>query len=621
MSGFTIYKYIQLNYPQQPKSVDRLIISAYIKKNKLTVKNNALIKEYLIHETELDDRKKLEEFIELINKYFSKFDLETLVELFEFVISPADRVVTGAVYTPKEVREYIVSQIFSYKCQINANWRAVDIACGCGSFLYTISKYIKKNTKFSYREIFQNNVFGLDIKSYAITRAKLLLSVLAISEGEDCDEFQFNLFTGDALNFDWAKKVESFNKFDCCVGNPPYVCSRKIEAETKKHLINYSVCSSGHPDLYIPFFQIGVELLKPDGVLGYITMNSFFKSLNGRSLREYFQAKRRAMKIIDFGTLQVFKKRSTYTCICLIRNEDSEFVEFNRLSTINELLSEKKIFSIINYSNLNSRSGWNLLSSELINKIESVGTPFSQKFKTRNGIATLKNEIYIFKPVSEDEDFYWVQNGSLYPIEKSICKEIVNPNRLTTQTSISNITEILIFPYEFSDGKAKIFSERFLKKNYPNTYKYLFAKRDALATRDNGNGNYPKWFAFGRTQSLELMRHKLFFPHITPHLPNYIINNDENLFFYNGIALIGNNEHEVLLAKKIMSSRLFWYYLKNTSKPYSSGYISMSKNYLKDFGVANFSTDEEKFILHESNKELLDDFFEKKYNVTLPQDS
>lgn len=613
----SIYKYLQTHYPQQPKAVDKLIISAYFKKNQIIVKNNAFIKKYIIKESKIEDVQKLDGFISLIDKHFAKFDLETLIELFEFVISPADRIVTGAVYTPTIVREYIVNSILLDQQNLTANWKAADIACGCGGFLYTLTKHLKTRTNFSYAEIFQNNIFGLDIKGYAITRTKLLLSTLAVTEGEDVEQFNFNLFVGDALNFIWEENVDRFAKFNCCVGNPPYVCSRRIEARTKKHLTKYSVCSSGHPDLYIPFFQIGLELLKPNGYLGFITMNSFFKSLNGRALREHFQSKQRSFKIIDFGTLQVFKRRSTYTCICLIHNTPSENIEYCRLKSVEELNSSSKNFCAIPYSNLKAYNGWNLRYANLINKVESVGIPFSKKFKTRNGIATLKNEIYIFKPVKQDANIYWLQNGSLYPIEKAICKEIVNPNLLATKSDLSEIRQKFIFPYEFIDGKAKVFTEKKLREEFPLTHQYFVSKKKALASRDKGNGKYPKWFAYGRTQSLEQMKHKLFFPHITPHSPNFIIDDDENLFFYNGIAVIGKNERELLFLRKLMSSRLFWFYLKNTSKPYTSGYISMSKNYIKDFGIYDFSNEEIDYIIQEENKEALDTFIESKYEVSL----
>jgi len=613
----SIYKYLQTNFSQRPKAVDKLIISAFLTKNNLKVQENIFLKTYVIKPSQKNELTQVNDFIALIDKHFQKFDIETLIELFEFVISPSDRIVTGAVYTPTPIREFIVQNVLASENQLTENWTVADIACGCGGFLFTMAKHIKAKTAFTYAQIFRNNIYGLDIKQYAITRTKLLLSTLAISEGEDVEQFKFNLFLGDALNFNWPKAVTTFNEFNCLVGNPPYVSSRKIEARSKKHLAKYEVCTSGHPDLYIPFFQIAIELMKPSGFLGFITMNTFFKSLNGRALRAYFQKKKLSFKIFDFNTVQVFRKRSTYTCICLIQNTASENVEYLKLQSLDELLSSPKAFSIINYSTLKSHNGWNLLAANLINKIEAVGTPFSKKYKTRNGIATLKNEIYIFEPVIQDDDFYWLQNGNLYPIEKEICKEIVNPNFLTSQSDLSKIKQKFIFPYEFVDGKATIFTEARLKEQFPLTLKYLKEKKEILAGRDKGKGKYPKWFAFGRTQSLERMRYKLFFPHITPHSPNYVIDTDENLFFYNGIAVIGESEVELLFLKKLMSSRLFWFYLKHTSKPYTSGYISMSKNYIKDFGIYDFTEDDIVYVLNEQNSDILNLFFEEKYAVHL----
>lgn len=57
------------------------------------------------------------------------------------------------------------------------------------------------------------------------------------------------------------------------------------------------------------FFQIGIENLKSNGILGYITMNTFFKSLNGRLLRKYFQEKKLEFDIIDFGSSQIFASK------------------------------------------------------------------------------------------------------------------------------------------------------------------------------------------------------------------------------------------------------------------------------------------------------------------------
>ena len=59
--------------------------------------------------TQNDNREfeKLQEFVTLIKKVDDDFGFEELLELFEFVISPADKLVNGAIYTPKEIRKYI----------------------------------------------------------------------------------------------------------------------------------------------------------------------------------------------------------------------------------------------------------------------------------------------------------------------------------------------------------------------------------------------------------------------------------------------------------------------------------------------------------------------------------
>lgn len=604
-----ILKYLK-SYSNFTEEVDKLIVSAFIYINCLQFKNNQLLKSYSIPHNELA------EFIQIIRSEVELFDIEKLIELFEFVISPADRIVNGAVYTPLNIREYIIEQTVSTRRETASAIKVADISCGCGGFLLNAAKELKRLTNKPYSEIFKTQIFGLDIQKYSIKRTKLLLSILALSEGEDKQEFEFNLFVGDALDFDWNLALKRFSGFDIILGNPPYVCSRHLSKETKKKLSNWTVCNSGHPDLYIPFFQIGLENLVENGMLGFITMNSFFKSLNGRAIRKYLQEKSLEFKIIDFGTEQVFKSRYTYTCICLIEKKPSSCIQYLKCAGTLDLPFTFKSFNTIQYSALNFHTGWNLQKNDIISKIESTGLPFGHLYKTRNGIATLKNEIYIFNPVDEDEDFYYLQNGSVYPIEKEICRDIVNSNKLTKSDSISKIRQKIIFPYD-EKTKPNIFSESFLKRNFPKTYKYLSHKKDILATRDNGEGEYEQWFAFGRTQSLEKMKFKLFFPHLADKIPNYLISADDSLLFYNGLAIVGESKKDLIIIKKLMESRLFWFYIENTSKPYTSGYFSLSSNYIRNFGVCHLDEEEKTYVINEQNKKALDKFFEFKYDIEM----
>jgi hypothetical protein len=606
-----VFKYLR-SYSTTPIDVDRLIVSAFLKINNVNVKKNTFIKSLIISSGNIKEYENLNNFILVIKSEIPKFDLEALIELFEFVISPSDRIINGAIYTPKNIREYITNQAFQTSKANVSEIKIADISCGCGGFLLSVAKKLRKKTNSSYKTIFKNNIYGLDIQNYSIKRTKILLSVLALSEKEDTN-FTFNLFTDDALTFNWKSHLKNFNGFDMILCNPPYVCAKNLTKETIDKIQKFEVCNSGNADLYIPFFQLGIENLNQNGVLGFITMNSFYKSLNGRNLRQYFKTKSLSFKIIDFGTEQIFKSKNTYTCICIIENRVKNYIKYCKKES--EFLPKReKEFDKIPYSGLNSKSGWNLYDFETISKIESTGIPFGKLFNTRHGIATLKNDIFIFKPVKEDNDYYYLQNGSLFQIEKGICKDIVNTNKLSRAVTLENLKEKVIFPYD-NKNKPSILEEAFVKENYPKAYKYLKQKKKILAGRDKGKGKYEKWFAFGRTHSLDKIENKLFFPKMSDRTPSFVMKSDDNLLFYNGQAVIGHTNKEMVLAKKIMESKIFWYYIKNTSKPYASEYYSFNGNYIKNFGVCDLNEEELDFIINENDKTVLDRFFEEKYDI------
>lgn len=610
-----ILSFLSKNCSSDTSTIDRLFVSAFLKANNINVSNNKFIKSYIINNK--NELQSLESFLEVIQITSVPFSIERLIELYEFVISPVDKVVNGAVYTPERIRKYITDNVFNNYFQNINQLKIGDISCGCGGFLYTVAIKYKYLTGLSYKEIFKNNIYGIDIQPYSIIRTKIILTLLAIIEGEDVDEFIFNLFVGDTLSFNFIQKISNFNGFDIIVGNPPYVCSRHFTQNTKDKLLKWQVCNSGHPDLYIPFFQIGIENLNDNGILGFITMNSFFKSLNGRALREYFQQQSFNFNIIDFGSEQIFKSKNTYTCICIIKKIRSEFISFCRINSQSLFSEELLLSSKVNYSDLDYYKGWNLQDNLTIAKIENTGTPLGQLFKTRHGIATLKNNIFIFRPSGEDSKYYYILiDKTSYPIEKEICRNIINSNKLNSSVCFDHIIEKAIFPYNSSDNPKPI-SEEEMALFYPMTYKYLKKFKQILDGRDKGYGKYEKWYCYGRNQSLEKMKYKLFFPKIVNKSPLCIINTDEKMLFYNGQAIIGKNNEELLFIKKIMESKLFWYYIKTSSKPYSSDYYSLNGNYIKNFGVYNFTEEEKTYIIKENNLKKLNSFIESKYGIEI----
>ena len=610
-------KYLS-QYSTSPLIVDRLIISAFLKINKLEPVENTLLKSYLIYENHGEEYLALKEFSNYILEEVSFFWFEELIELFEFVISPADRIVNGAIYTPQKIREFIVKEALVNNSVLSDLVKISDIACGCGGFLFNAAVLIKEKTGKPYLEILKNNIFGIDIQNYSIERTKLLLSLLALSSGEDEIEYHFNLFQGDSLDFDWSLNINEFKGFDIILGNPPYVCTRNLDDSTKEKIKKWEVSGSGNPDLYIPFFQIAIENLAVNGTLGFITMNSFFKSLNGRDLRLYFESKNLVFNIVDFGAEQIFKSKNTYTCICIIKNENGKLAYHKCLPSE---LKNIKDFNEFDYAEFDWKKGWLLVNDNTvltnIQHIQRTGVPLESLVDIKNGFATLRNDVFVLTPIEEDESYYYVEkNGKYYSVEKAICRKAIKPNAISDEINIEKYIYPLIFPYQKKGSLIKIIDEKKLKNLYPKAYAYLSDFKEVLIKRDKGNRQYAAWYAYGRTQALRLEGYKLFFPYMASH-PIFILSEDEQLLFYNGYALVSKDLKLLRLLKKILSSSVFWYYVQHHSKPYGSDYMALSKNYIRDFGILKLTRLQTNKLLTMEAPEEIDRYLEKLYKIKI----
>lgn len=605
-----IFRYLKKKKLTDPFLVNSLFVSAYVKEKGWVISYCSTIKCLLCCE----DRD-VTDLIHVLKKYGFKFHLEDLIALFEYVISPSDRIVTGAIYTPADVRKRIIRDCLNH-CDDLAHARVADISCGCGGFLMDVAQFIHKKTGKCFAKIFSENIYGIDIQSYSVERTKILLSLLALEYREDSD-FDFNILEADTLDFHSPQWNQQFSQFDIIVGNPPYVCSRNFSNETKEKILRYEVCQSGHPDLYIPFFQIASEMLNEHGVLGYITMNSFLRSVNGRAVRRYFSKKRMCIRIIDFRGYQLFRSKSTYTCLFFLKKGvKSKYVHYMLNKTGN--LFQQGRFTRVAYDKLDDIKGWSLNDHNNMLRLEQTGISIGEYCESRHGIATLNNSVYIFKPISTSAGKYvMMKNGKKYEIETDICRDVVNSNKLNSKVSFDDIIEKVIYPYHLmADGSIKVIDEITMKTRTPSAYAYLMENREILATRDKGKTDkYPAWYAFGRTQSLRMPRYKLFFPKFANKPIHCVLKDDENMLLYNGIAFVSEDERRLQIVKRIMESNIFWEYIQKNSKPYSSGYYSLSGVDVNKFGVPNFTSEEADHLIEIEDKDKIEEMLLKYYNT------
>ena len=607
--------YLRHHAPADERTVNRLFVSAYLEVGGIVTPTNSFLSHFVIRDVDEEYVLLQEVCSRIISDYGNDITLETLVQLFEFVVSPADRIVTGAVYTPKRVRKAIIANCLDDKTDEDLwNLHVADISCGCGGFLMDMALLIHQKTRKSFVDIYRENIYGIDIQPYAIERTKILLSLLALTNGED-DDFCFNLLCRDSLDVkkdDWDRQ---FGNFDVIVGNPPYVCSRNLADETLEKMKRYEVCRTGHPDLYIPFFQIALEMLSDNGRMGYITMNTFLRSVNGRALRFYLSNQGYSISIVDFRGYQIFDSRSTYTCLFFLDKADGTGIIRYAIDE-NGKLSRDVNYNLVPFCVLDNKKGWALNDFETNKAIEAMGIQIKDYCPSRHGIATLSNETYIFRPDKDVEMYFY--HGE-YRIEKEICRDIVNPNKLNTVDDLDTLVEKVIFPYCIEDSRAIVYGPDEMRSRFPETFAYLKSKKEILLSRDKGDiSKYPQWYAFGRTQSLVMPRYKLFFPKFANKALKCVICDAPDLMLYNGLAFVSDNERKLRILKSVIESEIFWNYVKTNGKPYASGYYSLSGVDIKHFGIPEFTSGEEDELLAIDDKNEKEQWLEGKYKYPLP---
>lgn len=611
-----------INLEKDLNILESSLVLSFLKANKYSIETkNISLNQFLLSSQENVSNKILNVF----KKNNLTFEFSDLVSLFELIIPPEEKKINGAHYTPDFIIEAILNESLDVdKINSEEQYYICDASCGTGAFFIKIAKKLNYLKGSSFYDIYKNSLYGVDISEESIKKTRILLTLLAFINGEDHDKFEFNLITANSLSLNWAETFKEVfltkGGFDLVVGNPPYVRSKNIDNKVKESMTKWKSASKGNADLYIPFIELGNKILNNRGRMGYITINTFLHSSNGEKIREYLLDKRLVSKIINFGDLQIFNSATSYTCLLFCTNENNDFISYSLCKEIDNLC--KKLSSNkIKYKTLTS-GPWTLLEKEHvynIKMIESIGIPMGKKYSIRNGIATLRNDIYIHKPISEDRNNYVISyNGKEYLIEKAITKKIVKPNVIKNESDMYDKMEILIFPYaKNSNNKYSVISEEFLCNRFPNTYKFLLDQREELAQRDNGNREYAQWFAFGRDQGINIYGRKLFLPYMAKE-PIAFKCDEPDVLFYCGYCIMCDNDYELDLLKKILTSNLFWYYIKNVSKDYSNGYKSFAKNYIKNFSIPKLDTKTIKLLLNTEDKQEIEKILCTLYKVSVP---
>jgi adenine-specific DNA-methyltransferase len=465
----------------------------------------------------------------------------------------------GVVFTPEWIAEGIVKEVFSGK-RLTGKEKILDAGCGEGIFSIVAAREFSRLTGKKIARVIAENIYAIDISEEHIRKTTEHMRKLAgVRKVPDN-----HLTIGDFCSHSFDER------FDFVIGNPPYVRIQHLN-ERKKYLQkHFSVASSGSIDLYFCFFEQAFRILKKNGRIGFITPNSHFHSQAGSILREMLRSHLR--KIINFDYFQVFKDATTYTAITILDKKKREYFWYGENFKENlENIAYKKI-----QTERMTNKRWEFFDEAfsqrrilLRSKYHSLGEIADIHY----GIATLKDDVYIFSPDREDEKFFSFRG---FRIEKTLCVPII---KASTYKGIDQKL-FLIFPYV----KGKLISEKFFISHYPEGWKYINHYRSVLESRDKGGGKYYEHFyAFGRSQGLQTSFGKKIITSSMNRFPRFFVMEDPHKSFYAGYCVKPKRGFSLYEVCDALNSHTMKEYIDAVSKSYRGGYKSYAKSFIKDF--------------------------------------
>jgi adenine-specific DNA-methyltransferase len=203
--------------------------------------------------------------------------------------------------------------------------------------------------------------------------------------------------------------------FDIVIGNPPYIRQEKIK-DLKPKLQNEPnkfLSYNGTADIYIYFFEKGYKLLKPNGILSYITSNKYTRAKYGKEFRKFILENTNILEYIDFNGVKIFESATVDTSILTYRKSIKENNNFTYCDIDDKYKKNSYLYDFVfnkgfEYNqkdlSIDSFSFATLDKLRIKKQIEKIGIPLKDwGIKINYGIKTGFNEAFIIDTKTKDE--------------------------------------------------------------------------------------------------------------------------------------------------------------------------------------------------------------------------
>lgn len=334
---------------------------------------------------------------------------------------------------------------------------------------------------------------------------------------------------------DWMFGIK--DGFDIVIGNPPYIDSENMVNQGLKDMREYIsktyTCAKGNWDMYIAFFEKGLNLLSKNGSLIYISPDKWISKPFGYALRKKYLCN---LNSIVFAGRNVFESALVDSIITMFTLKDVFLIKTSKIKNkqlSNEVYVKKSLISEPFTLDILQQTD----SIELIEKIED-GTIKLSDLDVKCESACATSECYKLKEI-----IYSLNNANDYDFNKHY--KVVNTGTLG------------IYKVKWGVQPMKYLKDSYL---YPVVDKCQFHEM------------------FNNTYGIRTKKKKIIIKGLT-FLDNSIDFNAEYVPGKSTLVLTNDNDDNLKLLSAILNSKLVLYYIK---QKYSSSSYNGGINFTKD---------------------------------------
>lgn len=312
--------------------------------------------------------------------------------------------------------------------------KIIDPACGSGAFLIEAFDFLLKYNQMiddkifnmtgtknlfddTTKEILENNIFGVDLNKESVEITKLSLWLRTADKDKTLATLENNIKCGNSLisdknlsekGFDWEEEFPEVFKeggFDIVIGNPPYVSAENIKELEKEYYRNNYKVATGRQNLYIIFYERGIELLNKNGYLSFITPYTILRNKYYMEARKYILKNSKLLKLVDFKNITVFEEAVVDSIILILKKEQSKKYDFEKIYNIKNFGNNEYSSRTFTIENVYLNPDFSLEISDnfaLILKMQKNSLKLKDIIEFKQGIITGNNKKFITNEISEN---------------------------------------------------------------------------------------------------------------------------------------------------------------------------------------------------------------------------